>query len=223
MKVSIILPVLNEENTITAALACLQPFRRAGHEVIVVDGGSDDNTLLLANEAADTVVVSRPGRAVQMNNGAAVASGDVFLFLHADTVLPDGALQTMALLAEKPDFWGRFDLRLSGENYIFRLIEWLINLRSRISSVATGDQAMFVERGVFERVNGFPEIALMEDIALSKRLKKRSSPVCLKQRVTTSSRRWEQNGVLATVILMWKLRLYYFLGVRPEKLAQLYR
>lgn len=223
VKVSIILPVLNEEKNITKTLACLQHFRRAGHEVIIVDGGSQDNTLLLANDYADKLIVSHPGRAMQMNNGAAAASGDIFLFLHADTFLPADALQKIALLAAREALWGRFDLRLSGDRIIFRLIERLINLRSRITSVATGDQAMFVERGIFEQINGFPEIALMEDVALSKSLKKRSSAVCLKQQVITSSRRWEQHGVMATVLLMWKLRLYYFFGVSPEKLGHLYR
>jgi rSAM/selenodomain-associated transferase 2 len=223
MKVSIIIPVLNEAGNLLNTLNCLQPFRHAGHEVIVVDGGSTDNSVEIANQAADRIIESEPGRAVQMNTGAAITSGEVFLFLHADTVLPDNALELITSVPQAKHFWGRFDIRLSSDRIIFRLIETLVNLRSRLSSIATGDQAIFIEAGLFRRTGGFPPIALMEDIAMSRLLKKQLKPVCLKSRVITSSRRWETNGVLATVLLMWKLRLYYFLGVSPERLSQLYR
>lgn len=223
MKISIILPVYNEENNILDTLHCLQSYRQAGHEIIVVDGGSKDNTLMLAHQAADSVIVSKQGRAIQMNNGAAVASGDIFLFLHADTRLPENALSVISADAKAEHLWGRFDVQLSGKAIIYRVIEGLINVRSRLSSIATGDQAIFVERKLFESVSGFPEIALMEDVALSRRLKKISAPLCIKQKVITSSRRWEVNGVLRTVLLMWKLRLYYFFGVSPDHLSKLYR
>lgn len=223
MKISIILPVLNEEKNLSISLSRLQPFRQAGHEVIVVDGGSADNSLMLAHEGADAVIVSKAGRALQMNSGASVASGDVLLFLHADTVLPENALYVILSLGQTDNFWGHFDVRLSSNKKIYRLIEYLINLRSRLTSIATGDQAIFIERALFNNVGGFPEIALMEDIAFSRRLRKISRPVCLKQKVITSSRRWENKGVIATVLLMWKLRLYYFFGVSPERLSQLYR
>lgn len=223
MKISIIVPVFNEEKHIQDALNNLQHYRRSGHEVIVVDGGSTDNTLALAHDGADAVIVSKPGRAIQMNNGSAVATGEVFLFLHADTRLPDNALSLIAEYEDKKSFWGRFDIRLSSNKRIYRLIELLINLRSRLTSIATGDQAIFVERQLFESMAGFPEIALMEDIELSRRLKKVAAPVCVKQKAVTSSRRWEINGVVKTVFLMWKLRLYYFLGVSPERLNKLYR
>lgn len=222
MKISIIIPVLNEEAGLSRLSSQLQSIRQLGHEIIVVDGGSVDNTLVIAYEVTDRVVISKAGRALQMNSGASVASGDVLLFLHADTILPDDAVQVVSDLAQRKNYWGRFDVRLSSSKYVYRLIEGLMNLRSCITSIATGDQAIFVEKNLFDRVQGFPEIALMEDVAISRRLKKISRPVCIKQRVVTSSRRWETNGVVSTVLLMWKLRLYYYFGVSPEKLNQLY-
>lgn len=223
VKLSIIIPVLNEEKNLANTLNQLQAFRCSGHEIIVVDGGSADNSLMLAHDGADTVIVSKAGRALQMNSGASAASGDVLLFLHADTVLPENAAQMIFSFNHGINFWGRFDVRLSSNKMIFRLIEWMMNLRSRLTAIATGDQAIFIERILFEKVGGFPEIDLMEDVALSQQLKKLSRPACLKQKVVTSSRRWETKGVVATVLLMWKLRLYYFLGVSPDKLSQLYR
>lgn len=222
MKVSIILPVFNEEKNIPKILKHLQSYRDAGHEVVVVDGSSTDNTLMLAHDGADAVIVSQRGRALQMNNGAAVATGDVLLFLHADTFLPENALALISDIAARNNFWGRFDVRLSSDHFIYRVIEWFINKRSALTSIATGDQAIFIERKLFDALGGFPEIPLMEDVSLSIRLKKITPPLCLKQQVITSSRRWEVNGVLSTVLLMWKLRFYYFLGVSPERLKQLY-
>ena len=220
--ISIVIPVLNEEKKLPDLLSHLQAFRKQGHELIVVDGGSSDNSLMLAQEYADSVIVSIAGRAIQMNSGAAVAKGDVFLFLHSDTVLPDNALQLISAHLQEP-FWGRFDVRLSSDKFIFRIIETFINLRSRLTSINTGDQAIFIDAQFFHSIGGFPEIALMEDVAISKKLKNIASPICLKQKVITSSRRWERRGVVATVLLMWKLRLYYFFGVSPDKLNQLYR
>ena len=222
VKLSIIIPVLNEESSLSRLSSHLQSIRRQGHEVIIVDGGSADNTLALSYELADQVIVSKAGRAVQMNSGASIANGNVFVFLHVDTFLPDNALQII-MAAMTGNAWGRFNVRLSSNRLVFRLIESLINLRSCLTSIATGDQAMFIEKSLFNRVAGFPEIALMEDVALSRRLKKIEKPVCIKQKVITSSRRWENKGIMATVLLMWKLRLYYFLGVSPEKLNRLYR
>jgi len=222
MKISIIIPVLNEERNLSMTLSMLQSFRQAGHEIVVVDGGSSDHSLEIAHEMADTVIVSNTGRALQMNNGAAVAGGDVFLFLHADTVLPQNAERQIASFCTG-EYWGRFDVRLSSDRMIFRLIERLISWRSRLTSIATGDQAIFIERKLFKDVGGFPEISLMEDVALSRLLKNKSRAVCLRDKVITSSRRWEQKGVVSTILLMWRLRLYYYLGVSPEKLSQLYR
>ncbi len=222
MKISIIIPVLNEEQNLSRLGDYLRDVRQQGHEVIIVDGGSRDNTLSVAYQLTDKVIVSHPGRAVQMNSGAEIASGEVLLFLHADTFLPDDALAVISALSLEKNIWGRFDVCLSGNRFVFRLIEALMNLRSCVTSIATGDQAIFIEKNLFQRVAGFPEIALMEDIAISRRLKKIVKPLCLKQKVITSSRRWENNGVVATVLLMWKLRLYYFFGVSPEKLKRLY-
>lgn len=221
MKISIIIPVLNEETNLARLGEHLRTIVQQ-HEIIIVDGGSRDNTLHIAYQFTDAVIVSSPGRALQMNSGAEIASGEVLLFLHADTFLPDDALAVIAALSVEKNVWGRFDVRLSSKRFVFRLIETLMNLRSCMTSIATGDQAMFIEKNLFQRVGGFPEIALMEDIEISRRLKKIVKPVCLKHKVITSSRRWENNGVVATVLLMWKLRLYYFFGMSPEKLKQLY-
>lgn len=222
MKLSIIIPVLNEELNLSRMSGHLQSIHQQAHEIIIVDGGSVDNTLAIAHELTDSVIVSQAGRALQMNSGASLASGDVLLFLHADTLLPADTVKIISNLSHRKNYWGRFDVRLSSSRFVFRLIEGLMNLRSCLTSIATGDQAIFIERGLFDHVGGFPEIALMEDIEISRRLKKISKPVCIKQKVITSSRRWESKGVVVTVLLMWKLRLYYFFGASPEKLKQLY-
>jgi rSAM/selenodomain-associated transferase 2 len=223
IKISIIIPVLNEELNLPDVLNNLQSFRSKGHEVVIVDGGSSDNSLMLAQQGADIVIVSKAGRALQMNSGAAVATGSILLFLHCDTILPDNALKIIADNYQAENYWGRFDVRLSSNKFVFRLIERLMNLRSRLTSIATGDQAIFIERKLFNQLGGFPEIALMEDISISGLLRKLSPPVCLKQKVITSSRRWENNGVVATVLLMWKLRLFYFFGVSADNLSRKYR
>lgn len=177
---------------------------------------------MLAQQAADTVIVSKPGRAIQMNSGAELATGDVLLFLHADTILPDDVDDVISAI-DGDQFWGRFDVRLSGQQFIFRVIESMMNLRSRLTSVATGDQAIFIHRTLFDRIAGFSEIPLMEDIEISKRLRKISKPLCMKQKVITSSRRWQDKGIVRTILLMWKLRLYYFFGMSPERISRMYR
>ncbi len=223
MKLSIILPVLNEASGIVKTLQALQPFREAGHEVIVVDGGSEDDTRVLSTPYADQVIQASRGRSRQMNAGARLATGEIFIFLHGDTILP---LQADHLITEgmsrRKRAWGRFDVRLSGSHPFLRVIEFLMNWRSRLSQIATGDQAIFVRRTLFEEMGGFPEIDLMEDIALCKILKKHSPPLCLRQTVLTSSRRWEEKGLFRTIFLMWLLRLFYFLGLNPNRLAKLY-
>ena len=223
MKISIIIPTLNEASHLRDTLAPLRALQARGHEVIVVDGGSSDHTAALAQEFADCVINSVRGRARQMNAGAAVASGDVLLFLHADTRLPDQAdVLITGALVNGNTAWGRFDVRLSGNQLLLRMIETLMNRRSRISSIATGDQAIFVRRAVFNQVGGYPDIPLMEDIALSKLLKRVTRPANLSARVVTSSRRWEQRGIIRTILLMWRMRLAYALGANPHRLAQLY-
>lgn len=223
MKLSIIVPVLNESESIAPFLHHLQPLRQMGCELIVVDGGSEDGTVKLAEPFAERLLQSKKGRAAQMNTGAGAASGDILLFLHADTSLPDAAFDQLKQISQSEKmFWGRFDLCLSGKGWSFRLIETMINLRSRLTGISTGDQAMFVSRTLFEKVGQFPELDLMEDIELSRRLKRISKPCCLKQRVITSSRRWEQKGVLKTVCTMWTLRLGYFFGADPARLKRIY-
>jgi rSAM/selenodomain-associated transferase 2 len=220
---SIIIPVLNEAGIIVSALSRLQSFRAAGHEIIVVDGGSNDDTPMLSEPLANRVISSPRGRACQMNAGAKIATGEILLFLHADTLLPKNSYRLiLSGLARTGKKWGRFDISLSGKHFLFSIIASLMNLRSRITSIATADQAIFVERRLFEAVQGFPEIDLMEDIAMSKILKRAGKPLCLWHRVLTSSRRWERNGILRTVLQMWLQRLAYFLGVNPRHLARCY-
>lgn len=223
MRLSIILPVLNEGERLRGALGALRRLRGAGHEVIVVDGGSDDDTARIAGELADRCLVAPRGRAAQMNAGAQEASGDVLLFLHADTLLPPAADRLILDgLTQSGRSWGRFNVRLAGKHPLLRLVGWMMNLRSRLTGIMTGDQAIFVRRDWFKRISGYPEIALMEDIALSKRLKQEGPPLCLRQKVLTSSRRWREHGILRTILAMWSLRLAYFLGADPERLAQRY-
>lgn len=219
---SIIIPVLNEAAVIRQALQRLQPSRRRDVEVIVVDGGSSDGTLKVSKPLADRVFCAVKGRARQMNLGAQGAAGEYLLFLHADTQLPDHWLSILADVYERPSVWGRFDIRLSGRPWLLRVIETLMNWRSRVSGIATGDQAIFVRRELFEGVGGFPDIALMEDIVLSRRLKSCAAPLCLRDKVVTSSRRWEKNGIVNTVLLMWWLRLRFYFGADPDRLARVY-
>jgi rSAM/selenodomain-associated transferase 2 len=223
MKISIIIPVLNEASVIIQALSSLQPLRQKGHEVIVVDGGSDDDTMFLSKPFADKVIQSPRGRSRQMNIGTTLASGDILLFLHADTFLPEGADQIInEEIKRKKKVWGHFDVKLSGRHWLLRIIELLMNCRSRLSHIATGDQAIFVKREIFETIGGFPEIDLMEDITLTKILKRYGRPICLWQRVLTSSRRWETKGLFRTIFLMWFLRLAYFYKVDTKRLIKLY-
>jgi rSAM/selenodomain-associated transferase 2 len=223
MRLSIVMPALNEAAGIAHTLSRLQRLRARGHEVIVVDGGSTDATPDLAAPLADRVLRAPRGRARQMNDGARHARGEVLLFLHADTRLPDDADATILEgLARSGRAWGRFDVAIEGRHPLLRVISAAMNLRSRVTAVCTGDQAIFVERSRFEAVGGFPPIALMEDIALSKRLRRGARPLCLRARAVTSGRRWEEHGVWRTMALMWWLRLCYFLGASPERLRRVY-
>jgi rSAM/selenodomain-associated transferase 2 len=218
-RLSIVIPALNEAAGIRHALQALAPLRRRGHEVIVVDGGSIDGTPQLAAELCDRLIASAPGRARQMNAGARAARGGILLFLHADTLLPP--LADRAVIAALADrLWGRFDVRIEGRHRLLAVVAWSMNLRSRLSGIATGDQAIFVRRSAF---CGFPDLPLMEDVAFSKAMKLRGRPACLRLRASTSGRRWEARGVLRTVLLMWHLRLAYALGADPARLARRYR
>lgn len=220
---SIVMPVLNEAAGIVAALSALAPLRARGAEVLVVDGGSSDGTPALAAPHADRVVAAPRGRALQLNAGARAAAGDVLLFLHADCLLPPVADRLILEgLAESGRAWGRFDVAIEGRHPLLPVIAWFMNRRSRATGIATGDQGMFMSRAAFDAAGGFPPIALMEDIALSRALKRRSPPLCLAARIRTSGRRWEQNGPWRTMLLMWRLRLAYFCGADPAQLARRY-
>lgn len=222
MKLSIVIPVLNESATLVACLSQLQDLRCRGCELVLVDGGSTDGSQALAEPLVDLLLTSEPGRARQMMSGANLCSGDTLLFLHADTCLPDDA-DSLIQQALTDSNWGRFDVCLSGGHRAFLMIAWFMNHRSRLTGIATGDQAMFVRRLLFDQVGGFIDQPLMEDIELSKQLKKDSPPACVSTPIVTSSRRWEERGIMGTILLMWKLRLLYFFGVSAEKLAKLYR
>jgi rSAM/selenodomain-associated transferase 2 len=222
MTLSIIMPVLNEAAGIEDALRALADYRAHGVEVVIVDGSSSDDTVARARSLADAVIEAPRGRANQMNAGAAVAKGDVLLFLHADTHLPDDADALIAEgLARNKRAWGRFDVRFDDGGWL-ALVAFMMNWRSWASGICTGDQAMFMTRAAFDRIGGFPPIALMEDVAASARLKRLGRPLCLSPRVTTSSRRWRQHGVLRTILLMWRLRLAFFFGGDPNSLARHY-
>ncbi|MBR9857610.1 MAG: glycosyltransferase family 2 protein [Gammaproteobacteria bacterium] len=218
---SIIIPMLNESAALPRTLSELRQDAETV-EVILVDGGSQDDSVALAQRAGVKVISSAPGRAKQMNAGAAAASGDKLLFLHADTRLPPEAGQLISAALAR-HYWGRFDVTISGHHPMLAVIGSMMNQRSRFTGIATGDQAMFVRRSTFETVGGFPEQPLMEDIELSKRLKRLGSPACLPQKVVTSGRRWEQRGLWRTILLMWRLRFAYWRGASPEQLARAYR
>jgi rSAM/selenodomain-associated transferase 2 len=220
---SVVVPVLNEAAGIVTSLQRLAPLRARGHEVIVVDGGSSDDTVLLVAALADRVLHSQCGRAQQMNTGAAVARGDQLLFLHADTQLPPDADSLIAHALQADTGWGRFDVRISGHSAWFPVISACMNQRSRLTGIATGDQGLFMHRRLFQQLGGYAELPLMEDIELSRRLRAVVAPRCLRQRVLTSGRRWEQGGVWRTVVLMWWLRWRYWRGVDPQALTRLYR
>jgi len=225
VKLSVIVPVLNEARQLPVTLAGLLPLMRQGTEVIIADGGSEDGSAAGGRERAGfTVVRAAHGRARQMNAGAALATGDVLIFLHADTQLPEDAeISIVRALADNRFSWGRFDVRISGRPFMLRVVSRMMNLRSRLTGIATGDQAMFVTRTAFDAAGGFPDQPLMEDIELSSRLLSLSRPACIARCVTTSGRRWETRGVWRTILLMWRLRWDYWRGVPARQLAETYR
>ncbi|MCY1368485.1 transferase 2, rSAM/selenodomain-associated [compost metagenome] len=224
MRFSIIVPMFNEAPGLPGLLARLSVLAHQGCEVLIVDGGSDDGSVALAERAGFRVLASPKGRARQMNLGAARATGDVLLFLHADTLLPEGALTTVRqTMLKTAALWGRFDVLIDGTHPMLRMIASLMNLRSRWTGIATGDQAIFVIRKAFDAVGGYPDQPLMEDIELSQRLRALARPACIPTPVLTSGRRWESRGVWRTILLMWRLRWAYWRGTPAEQLAQRYR
>ena len=225
MKLAVIMPVLNEAAALTASLGALAGLRARGAVLIVADGGSTDGSLALPQAQADAVVCAPRGRAAQMNAGAChplARQADALLFLHADTRLPPGADKLIEQALADGASWGRFDVLIEGRHPLLPLVATLMNRRSRASGIATGDQAMFVRRSVFESLGGFAPLPLMEDIELSARLKRVGAPACLRERVTTDGRRWDQRGFWRTVWLMWRLRAAFALGVDSQALALRY-
>ena len=222
-RIAVIVPVLDEAAGIAASLQALAPWRARGHAVTVVDGGSRDDTVALAQPLANVVITGPRGRARQMNAGAAAAAEPVLLFLHADTLLPPDADVLIDAALARGARWGRFDVRIAGDSAWFPLIATLMNWRSRLTGIATGDQAIFVDATVFRAIGGFPDQPLMEDIELSRRLRNYGRPACLREQVLTSGRRWQARGVWSTVLLMWRLRWRYWRGEAPEALARAYR
>ncbi len=224
MTLSVIIPVLNEAAVLPQTLQSLVALRARGVEIIVVDGGSEDATLEIVRSAGLAVLSAPRGRARQMNAGAAVASGDMLLFLHADTGLPARAdAAVVAALTDDRHLWGRFDVRIAGRSPMLCVVACLMNLRSRLTGIATGDQAIFVARQTFATAGGFPDQALLEDIELCRRLLRMSRPKCLRERVVTSGRRWERGGVWRTIVLMWRIRWAYWRGRPASELARMYR
>jgi len=222
LPLSIIIPVLNEAEEIYPCLRRLQELRKRGVEVIVVDGGSDDDTIAVATPLADQVISSEKGRARQMNAGAALAGREWLLFLHADTRLPVNLPDIMVVFDFTPSVWGFFAIKVRGASTLLRVVQWFMNRRSFMTSIGTGDQCQFVKREVFEQIGGFADIPLMEDIELSKRLKKKSRPLFVSAKAETSGRKWQRDGIWPTILLMWRLRLAYFFGASPEILEQRY-
>jgi rSAM/selenodomain-associated transferase 2 len=224
MRLSIIIPVVNEDTVLEDCVRCLAEMRSAGAEVVIVDGGSTDKTREIAARSADRMMVAPRGRASQMNAGAQAARGDMLLFLHADTLLPENAVLTITDALERTGrAWGFFRARIVPRTLILSIVSMTMNMRSRLTHIATGDQAMFIRRSTFDAIGGFPDIPLMEDIALSKTLKRAGNrPVCLKAQARTSARRWQKRGVFRTIVLMWRLRLKYYLGADPADLARQY-
>ncbi|MDO9439310.1 MAG: TIGR04283 family arsenosugar biosynthesis glycosyltransferase [Beijerinckiaceae bacterium] len=221
-KLCIILPMLDEAAGAGALLSRLQPWRARGHRIVVADGGSRDATPEIARPLCDALVTAPRGRASQMNAGAALASEDILLFLHADTQLPPDAPEQIvaALAGEKA--WGRFDVRIEGRSRLLPVVARMMNWRSRLGGIATGDQAMFMRRSAFEAVGGFDNLPIMEDIALSRRLLRLSRPACLSGPAVTSGRRWDRHGALRTIVLMWRLRAAFYMGADAHELAAKY-
>ncbi|ARQ00887.1 TIGR04283 family arsenosugar biosynthesis glycosyltransferase [Pseudorhodoplanes sinuspersici] len=220
---SIIVPVLNEARTITNALTALKPFRQRGVEVIVVDGGSDDDTAQLAQPLADRVIRGPRGRAAQMNEGAKAASGFIFLFLPSEITLPaDADTQVMYGRARDTSVWGRFDMRLTGQHALLPIAARILNWRSRMSGIASSEQAIFIQRETFFRLGGFPDMPVMDDVEMSKRLKAISPPICVASRVTVPARRFDREGFWTTLRMMWLMRFRYRMGMKPAEILKRY-
>ncbi len=222
-KFSFIIPVLNENLFFTKQQLYLQALLNQGHEIIIVDGSSKDDTRLAAEKLGCICIQTKASRGHQLHSGANASSNDILVFLHADTILPLTATTTIYDALNKPSsYWGRFNVAFTNKKLIFKMIAWFMNKRSCLTSIITGDQTLFIKRNVYFDTGGYADLPLMEDIEFSKRLKKHSKPICISETVLTSSRKWEQHGIFRTILLMWRLRLLYFLGVPADQLAKQY-
>lgn len=222
-KLSIIIPVLNEKQFLARNREAFTSLLKSGHEILIVDGGSQDNSIQAAHELGCKAFATKASRGHQLHYGAERSRHELLLFLHADTLLPLHATEVIVQTLSKPDrLWGRFNVRFSSSKLVFRVIAWLMNKRSCLTGIVTGDHAMFIRRECYFNCGGYSDIPIMEDVEFCLRLKRIASPVCLSDEVITSSRKWEQKGVFSTILTMWKLRLMFFFGISPEKLAKLY-
>lgn len=222
LKGTIVIPVLNEAASIAGSLQRLRARVGSHWQIVVVDGGSSDDTATLATLFCDRLLQSAPGRGQQMNAGARFAQGDILLFLHADTCLPADFAARMAAFSTSGKLWGRFDVQLDGREFWFRIIERMMNLRSRLTGIATGDQALFMTPALFRQCDGYQEIPLMEDVDFCARARKLGRPFCIESPVVTSARKWQRNGIVKTMLLMWWLRFAFFIGVSPVRLHRWY-
>lgn len=220
--VSVIIPFINENNHLSDLIKQLTSVVAYGHEIILVDGGSSDGFKLSNAAEGVTLCSSSKGRSKQMNYGAGIARGDVFWFLHADTILQFNVMHYVALIENMNSCWGRFNVSLSGSNSAFKLIAAMMNIRSSLTGISTGDQGIFIGRKLFDVVKGYDEIEIMEDIGICKKLKKLSSPMSLQLKLTTSSRRWQEKGILKTILTMWLMRVLFFIGIKPSTLIKIY-
>lgn len=220
---SIIIPTFNEQKNIRDLLRLLQPVRDCGAELIVVDGGSTDSSCEVAEPLCDHLIHSERGRAMQMNAGAAIANGELLWFLHADSIPSDAVFDRLQKICDSGEhIWGRFNISMSGSHFLLKIVAFMMNIRSWVTGIATGDQGIFIHRNLFEEVNGFSNISLMEDISMCSELKKIKMPFCCREKLVTSSRKWEEKGVFRTIVLMWWIRFAYAMGRNPKKLHQQY-
>ena len=222
-KLSIIIPALNEEHVLLKQQQALSMFLQDGHEMILVDGGSEDNTVHLAKQLGFKTIVTKASRGYQLKAGSDISKYETLLFLHADTQVPHAAIQVIQnALSSSDKLWGRFNVSFNNNDLIYRVIAFFMNLRSCLTGIVTGDHAMFITKDAYRKCGGFSDMPIMEDIDICKRLRRISKPICLKNRVITSCRKWESNGIFLTILKMWSFRLMYFFGASPEKLAKLY-